>query len=169
MYLPKAIQRLTWRFSSGKSFKANQNDINALNAVLTYVNDEQVKKVQNNRLFAKLYIYQLNKYINDFGNTMFSSIPEKELSRLLNIPLESFFKAFHASLHENIRIKVFEENGIELTVPALKDKVQLNNEKLNLSRMSKDDIKKVFQETYSLEIVTDELIKMCNEALKRFS
>jgi len=169
MELPKAINRLTWRFSKNASFKPSPTDIEAFNAVLGWVNHQQSKVVQNNQLFAKLYIYFLNKKIEEFGSTVFYSIPEKELSALLDTPLDLFFVAFHQSMHHNIRKNVFEKNGVELNLRSVKSQVQINSERLNLANMSKDDIKKIFEETYDLETVSGELVSMCNEALKRFS
>lgn len=34
MDIKKAFNRLGWRFSQGKAFKPNQNDVDALNAII---------------------------------------------------------------------------------------------------------------------------------------
>jgi len=136
----KAINRLSWRFSNNKSFKPNEEDIDSLNCILEWMNREIKNNVRNNQLFAKLYIYFLHQNIKFYNSTVFDNIPQKDLSKLLDLPLDSFYKSFHKDLHFN----------------------QFNRVK------TIEDLKSV-KESYTIENVTERLDFMINEALNRFS
>lgn len=145
--LDKAIQRIAWRFSSDKSFKPNENDIDSVNCLIDWVNRQRSETIKNNQLFGKLYIYLLNQGIRHYEATVFDSIPKKELSSILNLPLANFYTAFHKELHSNQIIKLtdkFKEDGLQIEL-------------------------KEFEEKYSLEFVTEQLDTMINECLNRFS
>ena len=90
MTLEESVERLQWRFSTNKSFKPNQNDANALNFIFDWITRQKDINALNSDLFAKLYILQLNKTIRDFDSTVFDEIMQKEVSRVLSIPLDRF-------------------------------------------------------------------------------
>ena len=52
--ISKDIDRLKYTFSKGN--KINQNDIEALNGFIEYVNKEKERELNNHHLFAKLYV-----------------------------------------------------------------------------------------------------------------
>lgn len=56
----KAINRLAYTISKGN--KPNANDVEALNELIEYVNKEKERELNNNILFAKLYV---NVFKND--------------------------------------------------------------------------------------------------------
>ena len=144
MILEKAVQRLRWRFSNNSSFKPNEKDIQALNSILEWISSQKEISVLNQGLFAKLYIMELNRNLRTFEATIFDDIPQKELSKTLNYPLDAFYKSFHNDLHHNQLVKLFKN----------KDKKDINI----------DDLK----DKYTLEIVTDKLNHMISEAVNRF-
>jgi hypothetical protein len=142
----KALDRLAWRFTSKKSFTPNENDIDSLNTIIGWMNRQQSESVKNNQLFAKLYIYFLNQTIRYFEANIFDDIPQKELSKLLDLPLDNYYNAFHKELQNNNINRVVENKNI-----------------------NKDDLLKEMQEKYTLEECTIKLDTMINEALNRFS
>lgn len=142
----KALDRLAWRFTSKKPFTPNQNDIDSLNVLISWMNRQQSETIKNNHLFAKLYIYNLNQSIRYFEASVFSDIPQKELSRILDLPLANFYSAFHKELQSNNVTRVVEDKNI-----------------------NKEDLLKELKNKYTLEECTDQLDKMINEALNRFS
>ena len=140
-----AIQRLAWRFTSNTSFKPSEKDVEALNCIIEWMNRQSKESVLNNSLFAKLYIYNLNQTIRHYGATVFDDICQKDLSRLLDTPIEHFYTAFHKELQSNNTIRVVEDSTI-----------------------ARDQIISELKEKYTLKKVTTELDFMINEALKTF-
>ena len=68
----KAINRLAYTISNGN--KPNATDVEALNELIDYVNKEKVRELNNNMLFAKLYVNafknDLIKNKGDYKNTV---------------------------------------------------------------------------------------------------
>ena len=165
MNLKTAINRITWRLKNG-----NQNDIDALNCVIDYINTQDSDVVNNNLIFAKLFIYNLNQNINHYKASVFDDIPQKELSRILDMPLERFYLSFKQSLDDNMQKRVFLKNGIEIgTHPATKSESELKDDEMKREYMSDKDVKVILQDNYSLEVVTKKLNTMISTALNRFS
>lgn len=144
--IEKAIQRIAWRFTTDKSFKPNENDIDSVNCLIDWINRQTSETIKNNQLFAKLYIYHLNQSIRYFQTTVFEDIPQKDLSKLLDLPLKNFYIAFHKELHSNLISKVVEDNEGRKVI----------------------DVKEL-EEKYDLQFVSDKLEQKVNEALNRFS
>jgi len=163
MILKKAINRLAWRFNGG-GFKPNEQDIKAINDVITWINNQKEESIKNNRLFTKLYIYHLNKVLNDYDATIFDEIPQKELSALLAKPLSAFYLAFKQSFDDKTRESIFKRNNI-----VLNHLEQSEQNKINIQKMSDDDIRELVREKYDLFKIEEELKEMASEALNRFS
>ena len=144
MRLEQGVQRLRWRFSNNTSFKPNQTDLEAMNTILGWISSQKEISVLNQSLFAKMYIYQLIKEIRHNGTTIFDNHNQKEVSRMLSIPLEVYYERFHFDLHHNQLAKTFKDK--------LKEDITL------------EDLK----EKFTLEIVTDKLNHMVSEAVNSF-
>lgn len=123
MTIKKAIDRLIWRFTSGKQFTPNEDDVAHLNRVLQWINDAKDEKIKENQGFAKLYItvfvWQLEKYqatpMNDFV--------QKDIHRMLDKPLDYFIKRATEKINEiesnNFLKELAKEAGVEVKHPAL--------------------------------------------------
>ncbi len=149
--IKKQANYLYKRFKDAKesrysSFKVNDNDFKALLDVVGYIDILIDEKVAKNTLFAKLYIYQLNQMMLIYGTDVLEDIPQKELSKILDTPLEYYFKAFH----DKIKVR--------------------DNDKIihKLKNGSLDDKKIFVNERYNLEYCENKLTEMINEALIRF-
>ena len=68
----KAINRLAYTISNGN--KPNATDVEALNQLIEYINKEKQRELNNNILFAKLYVNtfknDLIKNKGDYKNTV---------------------------------------------------------------------------------------------------
>lgn len=152
--IEKSAKRLIWRLAPNEkgetqSFKPNENDFNALKSILGSLDREKNKSMSYAPLFAKLFIYVLNQNIRHLETTFLDTIPEKELSRLLNTNVELFFKAFYNDLKDN----------------------QLNKLTKTDDKNKQNEILKEYQDlqkTYTYDYVKGQLIDMINKALKRF-
>ena len=79
--LKEAGQRLSWRFSQGKPITINLADLDALNLLLTTINQSQTKTIQDNRLFAKLYIVLLQEFAIHYKSVMTA---QKQINKILH-------------------------------------------------------------------------------------
>ena len=127
MILEKGVNRLRWRFSSNTSFKPNQNDIEALNSVLGWIGSQKKINVLNQDLFAKLYIYELIRFLRQYDTTIFNDIVQKELSQVLDKPLSHFYDTFYEDLVHNQLSKIELKKGLsdeDFKVKFTKEKVK---------------------------------------------
>ena len=133
------------RESKYSSFKVNESDFKTFLDVVKYIDIQREEKVAKNTLFAKMYIYHLNQLIDTYDTDVLENIPQKELSKLLDTPLDNFFQSFHNKLqnkwHDKMCQKIIE---------------------------GKDIRKEYVKEKYTLEYVEEKLTEMINEALIRF-
>lgn len=144
MEFDKAVQRLKWRLSGNTSFKPNQNDVEAFNRIIEWISSQKEITLLNDTLFAKLYIERLTNEIRENKSTVFSVINQKEVSRVLSMPIELFYKAFHQDLHVNQLRKVLDGK--------IKKSVTMGD----------------LDEKYNLDYVTLKLNHMITEAKNRF-
>lgn len=151
----KAVKRLVWRLapnSKGEysNFRVLEDDFNALKSILGSLDRDKKINVSNNVLLAKLYIYHLTMNIRYFGTTVLDEYPQKDLGRLLDLPLEKFTQAFYKDLIDNQLNKLVETDN--------------ENEQKEILKQYED-----FKKTFTLEFVENKLFDMVNKALKRYS
>lgn len=147
----KAGERLLWRFNADKSFMPNDNDKLALKSVLAWINRQSSGIIENNELFAKLYIMHLIGDIRANKTTVFNDFIFRELSNQLSKPLILFYKAFYEDLAANQLTRLTPEN--------VKTK-EGDNVILDYKR---------FKETFPLEYVIQKLDEMMITTLHRRS
>lgn len=170
MILNKAVNRIKWRFSQGKAFTPNENDIKSFNSIVGFINDFQNDSFKNNQLFAKLYIFFLDEHIKYYKSDIFDLIPQQALSRLLDTPLRLSYKSFHKNMISNYQDKILAKNGLEdIKTPSERTEQENADIQLRIDNMSDEDKLNIFKETYSLEFVTERLDEMIINALTRFS
>jgi hypothetical protein len=147
MNIEQALNRLHWwvipqKDINGniffKNIKPNRTDLEAVNFMIEWVDNQKKQSLKQNQLFAKLYIYVYHKFIQHYETTVFDNVPQSELHRILDKPLDAFFKAFTQQLNDNeAYISINEGNEL------------------------KNDV-------WDLETVTDNLTAQLTEALNRY-
>lgn len=150
----KSVKRLIWRLApkengSYSRFQPDKTDFNALKSLLGSLDRDKKINVANNVLFAKLYIYHLTMNIRKFETTVLDDFPAKDLSLLLDKPLDLFYQSFYNDLQDN----------------------QLNK-LLKVPEPEQEEVIKEYKrlkETFTLEMVTSKLDDMINKSLKRYS
>ena len=95
------IKRLS--YTIGKGNKPNANDIEALNGVIEYVNQEKERSLNNHQLFAKLYI-------NAFKDILIKSNGNYQLAS------DSLLSVIRIGLNDQIDRLIEETNQISPTV-----------------------------------------------------
>jgi hypothetical protein len=83
MKVKEALQRLG--FTLSKQNKPNNTDIEAFNEVVKWINISNEKTVQENLLFAKLYLVILKEFSNCYQSVDFAN---KQISKELSKPLQ---------------------------------------------------------------------------------
>lgn len=176
MNIDKNIERLGFTLSNGN--KPNQSDIDALNNVIEWVEKHRSDTIRNNQLFAKLYIYHLNEKIKYYSTDVSDFLPQKELSRILDMPLDNFYKSFTIRLNDDAKNAIVDitRNGVESkTVEGYpKHPTEFTDEeneiiKNNIANLTDEQKKQLTVDSWHLEDVTYKLDLMVNEALNKFS
>ena len=156
MTITKAIERISWRFKN--HIKSNKTDQEALNAVVSFVNTKHKKQLQDNEMFAKVYIFMYAYFIKHYNTDIFDSIPQKELHRYLNQPLESIIERFKDRLNEQEMESMFREKGIKIKHPATETKKKREDTLKKFTRKDFDDV-------WDYETVSEHLETMINLTL----
>jgi len=129
MTIKKAVERITWRLSNG--WKANQNDLDAVNFIVDFVNVQNKKQIDDNQLIAKLYIYAYSSYLKHFRATVFDDIPRRELFKMLDRPIEVLIQRFTSDLNTTELYQFFQANDIKINHPILmpdKNKIEIKED-----------------------------------------
>lgn len=79
MKLKEAINRI--RFTISGRNKPNDNDVEAFNVLAEYLKEVEEKTIQDNLLFAKLYMYLLGKLVSYYNN---AEEANKHIGKLLS-------------------------------------------------------------------------------------
>lgn len=145
----KAGERLLWRFSL-KSFAPNEDDQMALKSVLAWINRNASENVNNNQLFAKLYVYFLTQEIRYNQATVLDEKLQKKVHSMLDKPLALFYKAFINDLYSSQFNKLKEGQTLQESNEVMMDIIQ-------------------FKETFNEDYCIGKLNQMISESLNRFS
>ena len=97
MTIKTALERVFWRF---EKIKSNETDQEALNTLAEFVNNKHNKQLQDNEMFAKVYIFMYSYFLKHYNTDIYDSIPQKELHRYLDQPLEKIVERFKVKLNE---------------------------------------------------------------------
>ena len=191
--LKKAGERLLWRLSAKENgeyttFKANENDFNALKTILEHINRQEKISLKNQSLFAKLFLYELTMEIRNYGTTVLNPFPLKKLSSLLKTPLKNFYDAFYQDLmnnqlnqlvdFDNINKKIREDIAeAELNYPTIegitsKENYIKNKESQLISDEKQIEVLKDYsriKETFTFSYMVDKVNGTLAEAINKFS
>ena len=112
----KSLNRLIYTITKGN--KPNGTDVQALNEIIQYVNQEKQRQLENNNLFAKLFI-------STFKNELLQREGKYQLILdsiriVLKIPLEEHYNALHEEMNYIELMKFAKSKGISMKHPALR-------------------------------------------------
>lgn len=108
MKLKEAIQRLS--FTVSKQNKPNATDAEALNKILEYLNNSIKREVNENEMFAKLYVYLLfNEVIFYKGDVDMS---QAKINDVLKQPLIDLYENFRMSFNAIALNNFLHEKGL---------------------------------------------------------
>ena len=166
MTIKKAIERLS--FTISKANKPNNNDAQALNAVIEWVNEQQQETLREQQLFAKLYTFLFSGYLKQFGGY-------EAAMRLIDIelqtPLENHLEDLVRVIHMNEFDDLCKELGVKDTLHLLDseklEEVRKSNAKL-FSKHSQDFIA-ILSGKYDKEAISNRLEQLILDKHSQFS
>lgn len=191
MTLDNAIKRLILRFTPNgkdqlgnltfKAFYPKLEDLEALNEIIDYCNNQKKTEPKKHTLFAKLYVWVYKELLNHYNTTVFDKEPIKEISKILDTPLKNHYIEFWRSLNRNEKYLRFKDN-IEKNVsnellnknPLLRTEIERNGLKDALKRnydhLSEEQRVLVFEkEPFEWESTRDNLNTIITQSLNKFS
>tara|TARA_R110002072_G_scaffold133633_1_gene274167 strand:- start:1310 stop:1912 length:603 start_codon:yes stop_codon:yes gene_type:complete len=200
MDLKKAANRFQYRFSKNeqgefRNFKPNKDDIEAINCILTWINNQKKDVIAKNNLFAKLLVYQYTQNIRHYGTTVLSDLnfAQRDLCKILDYPLEGLYKAFYNDLHNNQLNQLNKNLDINVAIDNKIDRIRkgdleidnflldkyngLENYIKNLESEKITDEQQINvikslsdnKKTFTFDFVTDKLNDMVTEAYNKFN
>ena len=200
MNLKKAASRFQFRFSKNeqgefRNFKPNKDDIEAINCILTWINNQKKDVIAKNNLFAKLLVYQYTQNIRHYGTTVLSDLnfAQRDLCKILDYPLEGLYKAFYNDLHNNQLNQLNKNLDINVAIDNKIDRIRkgdleidnflldkyngLENYIKNLESEKITDEQQINvikslsdnKKTFTFDFVTDKLNDMVTEAYNKFN
>jgi hypothetical protein len=95
MTIEKAMQRIVWRVSNGQH-TPNQNDVEAVTVVAEWINRQKTQELQQNKIFAKMYVYC---FINELQFYQGLKFAQKKLHEILQTPLSQLYNTFAERLN----------------------------------------------------------------------
>lgn len=175
MDINKAVQRLGWRFDQASkrqdnSFIINQNDLDALKTIDAFVVRDQKKQIQNQGLFAKLYINYLTEFIEHYNTTIFDPIPRRRIHEILRRSIPELTEKLKETLNDSEKYELMKKIGIDLKHPLLRseEKTAEDLEKLQGAFVESGNKKRLLEEVWDYETVKDCLELELNSAINLF-
>lgn len=94
----KALEHIIWRFENSiktnKPINPSENDLKAINKLSEFYTHKKTENINNNTLFAKLYVVFYGELLKYFDSTVFSNIPQTELHKELDKPWQRIVNEF---------------------------------------------------------------------------
>jgi hypothetical protein len=168
MTIKKAVEHFVFKFKN--VWSPTKPDVDALNTIMNFVKNKHELQLQNNELFAKLYVMVYAQFLERYNATVFDDIPVKELNRYLDTSLERIIQRFTQKLNDSELYSLFEDIGIEDKHPALKKQQEKNKETELLKNAIKDknNLDKLTGSVWDYETVKENLELQINNTLNLF-
>jgi hypothetical protein len=176
MDINKAVQRLGWRFDQASkrpdhSFAINQNDLDALKSIDAFVVKNQKEQLQNQELFAKLYINNLTELLEHYNTTIFDPIPRRRIHGILRQSLQELTEKLKDTLNDSEKYELMKEIGVDLRHPLLRSEEETVNDldKLQGTLDDSGNRKRLLGEVWDYETVKDCVEKEVNKVINSYA
>lgn len=163
MTIEKAMQRIVWRVSNG-NHTPNQNDVEAVTVVAEWINRQKTQEIQQNRLFAKMYVYC---FINELQFYQDIKFAQRKLHEILKTPVIELYGQFKDKLN-NVEYNSFLKSlGFSNLHTLLTKKEQKQNEAV-LTQENNELIQKYLFGIWTPEKIETGLNNQISEAINRY-
>ena len=107
MNVTRSLEKLIFRFTKSiknddgtkrqniKPFYPNQSDIDALKNIISWISEQKLQSISNNRIFAKLFIDQMQ---HEIWRTSSYDLAVELMQRKLEISLDDYYKSFQTEM-----------------------------------------------------------------------
>lgn len=113
--IESALNRLVWRFKNQNvkinesKIIVNEKDIEAIDFLIEWINNQKKESIQENLLFAKMYCYALSNEIEFYKDIKFSNY---KLQNELQKPIKDHYNKISNSLNRLELDKFLQSKGI---------------------------------------------------------
>lgn len=165
MTIKKAVDHFVFKFNT--VWKVTEHDIKALETIMEFVEDKHKKQFNDYQLFAKLYVMVYAQFLERYNTTVFDEIPQKELHRYLEQPLERIIQRFTDKLNDSELYSLFKEIGVDMKHPALVSQAQSDKDtsKIQKAIESKDNFERFTGQVWDYETVKQSLVSQINNVI----
>lgn len=105
MVMRKAINRFIWRFQEAtkkdNTFRINENDLDALKAIVKYYEETMNQRYTDSTLFAKMYVYHTMQELHNTRASLFEHEARKKLGGILKRPLSQLLEELTQTLNDS--------------------------------------------------------------------
>jgi hypothetical protein len=180
MNLKTAASRFQFRFSKDnkgefRNFKPNKDDVEAINCILTWINNQKKDVIAKNNLFAKLLVYQYIQNIRHYGTTVLDDLnfAQRDLNKILSYPLKSMYKGFYNDLHNNQLNQLNKNLDVNVAIDNKVDRIRKGDLEIDNFLLDKYDGLENYIKNLESEKITDEqqinVIKSLSDNKKTFT
>lgn len=163
MTLEACIQRMFWRLGNG-NFTPNKNDVDAMIKITEWINREKEQSLQNNRLFAKIYVYCFMHEIQFYKDIDFA---QKKMHEVLQQDIERHYDLFSKRLNE-LKLNAYKKKlGLSVKHPELLSEEEKQKEE-ELISANQEELAKYFVGIYSDDKVYKSLNNQITEAINNY-
>jgi len=144
MNIKKAIEHFRWKLDpENNQWNATKKDLEAYNCLVRNYKKQQEETLNNNTLFAKLYVIYYGELLKYFESTAMDNIAQKELHKELDKPWTQIVEDF-----------IYKHQTIEMSLQVPKEYRGLHPRETKFKKFVEDtgfkftDIEKIdFEET----------------------
>lgn len=170
--IEKAINRLQWRFKN-ENVKINESkltinelDQKAVDFLSEWINKQKIESLEQNLLFAKLYVYCLLNEIEFYKDVEFAN---KKINEVCKTDIQQLYDEVYRKLNNLEYLKFCKENGI---ITDHIEKMTLNKEQeqkqKDLIKQNESKLKPILKGLWSKEKIYKSLNNTISETINKF-
>lgn len=164
MNIVKAMQRIGWRFGEAKAFTPNQNDADAYNYLVDFVETKQQEQIKKNLLFAKLFCYAFKNEIQFYKCPKHA---QRKIYEELELPIQYHYDSVLEMLNDVVYNAFLENKGFPDKHPGTLTEKEIQFKKELIKNYEKE-LTELLKGKWDIEIVTQSLNNTITELLNRF-
>ena len=159
----KAINRIAWRFGQNKPFKPNENDVEALNDIISFYNLTVNDISRSQQPFAKLFLYLFKCHFMNFNNGIDTVKPERILNDVMQTPIsvlvdDVVMDVNNAKMHEVFKnITTINKHRSDMTD---------EEKEINAQEIGEIEPEQIFGECLERDYISKHLFLMINKILE---
>lgn len=162
----KALERLAWRFSQGKAFTPNENDINALNTLINAFNEYSTTIQPTSQHFATLYVYAMNQLLQHYDTLPNSQVVQDELFEVINNGVTPQVEQMASIINSKLIDLATTKAGMSDKMPINRD--EFDNE-LNLAAAKTIDAQELKEKQVDFNYVYQNIAQQINKVIEKLN